>query len=124
MLFEITRGHQGYLNTKLLHGQNVYQRIIKASKKIIKGGVKKMEQEKGNKKVNIAFILVAILLVVLITVGVLILLKMNNGEMKQTVSHIGDNNVANKANNTTLNENKNTTVQNPNSTAENDMDLG
>lgn len=83
-----------------------------------------MEQEKGNKKVNIAFILVAILLVVLITVGVLILLKMNNGEMKQTVSHIGDNNVANKANNTTLNENKNTTVQNPNSTAENDMDLG
>lgn len=39
-----------------------------------------MEQEKGKKKFNIAFIVVAILLVALITVGVLILAKMNSGE--------------------------------------------
>lgn len=74
-----------------------------------------MEQEKAKKKVNIAFIVVAILLVVLIAVGVLILVKMNSGETKETVANVGDSKTVNEpvVNKDTQNkkeENKITTV--------------
>ena len=81
-----------------------------------------MEQEK--RKNNIAFIIVAILLVALIAFGVLILLKMNKGETKEIIVNVGENSIASKKSNEILKETENTTVQNPNSTTQNDMDLG
>lgn len=77
--------------------------------KKVKGGFFKMEKEKKNNK--IIFIVIAILLVILITIGVIILFKVNdNKETDLTNSNVTDNGTVNE---NTLDKNKqdNSTIQ-------------